>query len=209
MSNVYENPNDGELVFESTTTLVEPHPRTTLLFDRSSVVNATIYSCDRPVYEIKSNGSLSRTELFDLNEQKMVASIRRRQFFSNVVVFAHRGHKSIKIDEWLKHRKIPDGQTCVDRLHTLAGTFVWKSEALGAHRFTLYVEGQDDSPIAYSRSTYRPPTIGLILKPGWDHVLVEIITSFLVLENKFRNDNDNKDGSEMVYAALAGLSLMH
>jgi hypothetical protein len=45
-----------------------------------------------------------------------------------------------------------------------------------------------------------------MLKPGWDHVLVEIITSFLVLENKFRTDN--KETREMVYTALTGFTLL-
>lgn len=76
----------------------------------------------------------------------------------------------------------------------------------------LYVEGQDNSPIAYSKSMYNPPRIGLVLKPGWDHILVEIITSFLVLENKFRmNNKEGGESSDLVYAAytaLIGFSLM-
>jgi hypothetical protein len=53
---------------------------------------------------------------------------------------------------------------------------------------------------------HNPPTIGLILKPGWDNIVVEIITSFLVLENRFRTYN--KEDREMVYTALTGFSLL-
>jgi hypothetical protein len=45
-------------------------------------------------------------------------------------------------------------------------------------------------------------TIGLTLKPGWDHVLVEIITSFLVLEYNYRMEH--KAGREMILTALTG-----
>jgi hypothetical protein len=69
----------------------------------------------------------------------------------------------------------------------------------------LYVEGQDDSPIAYSRTICQPPTIGLILKPGWDHVLVEIITSFLVLEYKYRI---KAKADRMIYTALTGFNFV-
>jgi len=67
----------------------------------------------------------------------------------------------------------------------------------------LYIEGQgqDDSPIAYSRSILDPSTIGLIVMPGLDDVLVEIITSFLVLENKFRME---KADIELLHIALSG-----
>jgi hypothetical protein len=75
------------------------------------VINATIYAHARPLYKIKSSSSLSYTELFDLNEQKTVASIKRREFFANVVVFAHRGNKSIRIDKWLKRQKVRNEQT--------------------------------------------------------------------------------------------------
>lgn len=115
----------------------------------------------------------------------------------------------------------------VDRLHTLAGSFVWKSETIGARRFAvsffvqlivsysidakllpqLYVDGEDDSsPIAYSRAIHDPPTIGLTLKPGWDHILVEIITSFLVLEYKYRMEH--KEGRDIIYTALTGFNFV-
>jgi hypothetical protein len=70
----------------------------------------------------------------------------------------------------------------------------------------LYVEGQDDIPIAHSKTINHPPTIGLILKPGWDHILVEIITSFLVLEYKYRMEN--KADREMIYLALTGCNFI-
>jgi hypothetical protein len=106
---MYENPTDGE----SATTLVELPHLCSFVFNRSSVTNATIYSSARPLYQIKSSTSLSRTDLFDLNEHKTVASIKRRQFFSNLVVFAHRDNKSMRIGKWLKRRKVHNEQTSV------------------------------------------------------------------------------------------------
>ena len=98
--------------FESTSTLVAPPPPRTLVFSRSSVTNATIYSRDRPIYKIKSSDAGSRTELFDLvdREQKPVASIKRRQFLPDLVLFAHRSNKAIRIDKWLNRRKVSHGQ---------------------------------------------------------------------------------------------------
>lgn len=103
---VYENPNQG---FESTSTLVALPPPRTFVFSRSSVTNVTIYSSARAVYKVKSTSSRSCTELYDLIDQKLVASVKRRQFISDVVVFAHR-NKAIKIDKWLHRRKAPHGQ---------------------------------------------------------------------------------------------------
>lgn len=99
--------NEG---FESTETLVALPPPRTFVFSRSSVTNATIYSCDRPVYNLKSYNAGSCTELFDLDEQKPVASIKRRQFLPDVVLFAHRGNKAIRIDKWLNRLEVPHGQ---------------------------------------------------------------------------------------------------
>jgi hypothetical protein len=72
----------------------------------------------------------------------------------------------------------------------------------------LYVEGQDDIPIAHSKTIdhWHFPTIGLILTPGWDDILVEIITSFLVLEYKYRMEN--KADKEMIYMALTGCNFL-
>lgn len=97
--------------FESTSTLVAPPPPHTFVFSRSSVTNATIYSSERPVFKIKSSEAGSRTELFDLDEQKRVASIKRRQILPDVAVFAHRSNKAIRIDKWLNRRKVSHGQT--------------------------------------------------------------------------------------------------
>ena len=96
--------------FESTSTLVAPPPPRTFVFSRSSVTNATIYSRDRPLYKIKSSDAGSRTELSDLVEQKPVASIKRRQILPDLVLFAHRSNKAIRIDKWLTRRKVPHGQ---------------------------------------------------------------------------------------------------
>ena len=98
--------------FESTSTLVAPPPPHTFVFSRSSVTNATIYSCDRAVYKIKSSDARSRTELFDfkLDEQKPVATIKRRQLLPDLVIFSHRGNKAVKIDKWLSRRKVPHEQ---------------------------------------------------------------------------------------------------
>jgi hypothetical protein len=45
-----------------------------------------------------------------------------------------------------------------------------------------------------------------VVKPGWDHVLVEIMTSFLVLEYKYRMEH--KAGREMVLSALTGYNFV-
>ena len=70
----------------------------------------------------------------------------------------------------------------------------------------MYAEDsdQDDSPIAFSglKGGRHSTTITLTLKPGLDHVLVEIITSFLVLEYNYRMEH--KAGREMILTALTG-----
>ena len=153
MSPFYCQTSKAEL--DSTPTLVDPLDTHTFAFNRSSVINATIYCCARPVYKIVSNEALSVTRLTDLSEEKVVASIKRRHLFSDLVVFPHRGNKPMKIKKWLKTRRcglfllfkfelgrflLLSYSSCVS-LQTLEGTFIWRSETVGSqvgsHRFAV------------------------------------------------------------------------
>jgi len=180
----YINSEPGEAL-ESTSTLVNPERRLNLVFDRNSVISATLYSRAGPLYRITTNKSVSRTDLCDLTEQRVVATVKRRELFPDVVVFAHRSGKSVRISKWLKRQKSPPERPRTTELLTPSGSFIWKSD--NTHRFALYSQDQTEFPIAYSKILEDPPTIALVLRNCSDTIVqVEIITSFLVLEHKLR-----------------------
>ena len=94
----------------STSTLVNPEPPLSLIFDRNSVISATLYSRSGPKYRVTTNSTISRTELKDLTtaDQRVVATVKRRELLPDVVLFAHRG-ESVRMSKWLKRRKGGDG----------------------------------------------------------------------------------------------------
>ncbi|KDR81967.1 hypothetical protein GALMADRAFT_276605 [Galerina marginata CBS 339.88] len=190
--NSESNPLDEAL--ESTSTLVNPDRRLKLVFDRNSVISATLYSRAGPLYRITTNKAVSRTDLCDLTEQRVVATVKRRELFPDAVVFAHRSGKSIRLSKWLKRQKSPPGIQRTTELLTPSGSFTWKSDS--THRFALY--SQDQTPIAYSKMLEDPPTLALVLMNCSDSIVqVEIITSFLVLEHKLRMKEKFSQGSTL------------
>ncbi|KAJ3517485.1 hypothetical protein NLJ89_g484 [Agrocybe chaxingu] len=175
--------NTEEQAFASTSTLVNEAPSLSLMFDRNSVINATLYSRTSPMYKITTNKNATRTDLCDLADQRVVATVKRREIFPDVVVFAHQRGKSVRISKWLKTMKVP-GTRPTASIETETGRFTWRSDE--THRLALYPEDETEFPIAYSRTVLDPPTIGLVIKAGSDTMHIEIITSFLILEHRLR-----------------------
>ncbi|PPQ66023.1 hypothetical protein CVT26_010779 [Gymnopilus dilepis] len=196
----------------STSTLVNPEPPLSLIFDRNSVISATLYSRSGPKYRITTNSTISRTELKDLttDDQRVVATVKRRELLPDVVVFAHRG-ESVRMSKWLKRRKGGDGVLPTAELLTESGSFTWKTD--NRYPFALYStppdppephsqpeETSDSRPIAYSKILDDPPTIALVIRRCADSVTVEIITSFLVLEHRRRMKEKFRQGHTVLYA---------
>ncbi|CAA7260869.1 unnamed protein product [Cyclocybe aegerita] len=197
-SHVPENTeNTEEQAFASTSTLVNDAPSLSLVFDRNSVINATLYSRAGPMYKITTNKNVTRTDLCDLAEQRVVATVKRREIFPDVVVFAHRRGKSVRISKWLKATKVP-GSRPTASIETETGRFTWRSDE--THRLALYPEDETEFPIAYLRTVLEPPTIGLMINASTDTMRIETITSFLILEHRLRMQEKQRE------AHLYGLS---
>ncbi|PPQ77588.1 hypothetical protein CVT25_011380 [Psilocybe cyanescens] len=181
----------------STSTLVNPDPPVSYIFDRNSVIGATLYTRSGPAYKIITNREVSRTELCDLTDRNIVATLKRRDFLPNLVVFAHRNGKPLKISNWLKRRKISQGNqmATVYDLLTPSGCFTWKSD--GTRNLALYPQYQTDFPIAYSKKLEDPPTLALFLRSCSDNDKVEIITSFIVLEHRLRMKEKILEGNTL------------
>ncbi|KAF8177623.1 hypothetical protein BJ912DRAFT_677055 [Pholiota molesta] len=181
------------LAMASTSTLLnEPLPLR-LMFSRNSVTHATLYAAEGAMYRITATAKVSRVELVDLRimegREKVVATLKRRDILPNVVVFPHRQGKSLRIAKWLQQPTPPDGRTI---LRTLYGNFIWRSD--GTLRLALYPEDQTHSPIAYYLKIEEPPTLALVLRAGFEHIRVEIITAFIVLEYRLRMGEKVKQG---------------
>ncbi|KAF8898243.1 hypothetical protein CPB84DRAFT_1825417 [Gymnopilus junonius] len=203
----YGNP-EPEDTWASTSTLVNPDPPLRLVFDRDSVISATLYSRTGPMYKITTNSTISRTELKDLTtgEQRVVAIVKRRELLPDVVVFDHRSQKSVRMSKWLKRKKGGPGTHPSAELQTESGSFTWKTD--NVYPFALYSNSDDRSqmaeepgcPIAYSKVLEDPPTIALIIRRCDDSVQIEIITSFLVLEHRRRMKEKFRQGHTVLYA---------
>ncbi|KAF9546893.1 hypothetical protein CPC08DRAFT_769557 [Agrocybe pediades] len=217
----------------STPTLINPSPPLSLIFDRNSVVSATLYSRTGPKYRISTNITVTRTDLYELSQdasgpgtsvsQTMVASVKRRDFLPNVVVFKHRKGRAIRLNEWLRRDKNGrPGRSPSAELTTLDGHYTWIANS--THRLALYarkgshttmpfhaVSPIDQQPIAYSKTVDSPPTLALVLRDCdcSDDTKIEIIMSFLVMENKLRQKEKQEDGrgSSMMHALGAHMRL--
>ncbi|KAF8162774.1 hypothetical protein B0H34DRAFT_293991 [Crassisporium funariophilum] len=196
------NASTSSSALASTSTLVNPPPSLDLFFDRNSVINTTLHSRAGPLYKVTTNKGVTRTDLCDLSEQRVVATVKRREIFPDVVVFAHRNGKSIQVRKWLRRRKPPQVITPCAVLETEVGRFTWRSDS--TYRLALYHEGQTQSPIAFCKVMHDPPTLALMLRPGLDNLHVEIITSFLILEHRLRMKEKIRVQANQLYGPLVG-----
>ena len=107
---------------DSTDTLINPPPTIHFVFDQNSVINATIYARSGPRYRVETNRAVTRTELCDLTQQRVVATIKRRELFPDVVIFAHRNQgKGIRLKKWLQKQQTAVGRRCVRRCGLAVG----------------------------------------------------------------------------------------
>lgn len=113
--NAASNPIDArpDSAFQSTETLVNPTPPTTLIFDRNSVLFATLHTRAGPKYRVTTNSSVTRTDLCNVADEQVLGSIKRREIMPDVVLFPHRGKKSLRLNKWLKKQKAQPGARCV------------------------------------------------------------------------------------------------
>jgi hypothetical protein len=83
-------------------------------------------------------------------------------------------------------------QTCGKSNSMAVRTQALKLSSHIAHQ--LYPEDQTHSPIAYYLKIEDPPTLALVLRAGFEHIRVEIITAFIVLEYRLRMGEKVRQG---------------
>ena len=107
LQDLREGPNPTEN--GSTDTLIEPPASLNLVFDRNSVIDATLYSRRNPVYRIKTNRNVTRTVIHEVIEggEEIVAVWKRREILPDVILFTHRRKQAIRISKWLQKFKPP------------------------------------------------------------------------------------------------------
>lgn len=94
---------------ESQLTLVNPVPLS-LIFNRTNIANAVLYADSQPLYKISSGETSTNTVIVDALTDCVLCSIRKREFFPDTISFVHRnGGKPMKVKEWLRPTRLPDG----------------------------------------------------------------------------------------------------
>lgn len=91
--------------FASTSTLFETPPLM-FVFDKNSVINSTLFSRNEPIYCVKTNRSVTKTSLLNLQENRTVAVWQRQNLFPDNIYLEHKG-KKIRLSKWLQ--RVPIG----------------------------------------------------------------------------------------------------
>lgn len=94
---------------DSQTTLINPQRFTSLIFANHSVKD-TLISCSTdlqtPLFMINTDKGDHKTEIHDARTQRLVATLRRREFFPDLIV---RGDEETRVSKWLRKEKSPNG----------------------------------------------------------------------------------------------------
>ncbi|KAJ2912239.1 hypothetical protein MD484_g8180, partial [Candolleomyces efflorescens] len=172
---------------ESQETLINPTPLS-LKFNKKSCTNCTIYQGTQPVYRVSTNKDGTRTDLFDLTtsleEGHLISTIKRREFLPDVVKFRATS-QSLKVNKWLQKEKLPTGLTGM-MVDTSCGPLLWRYGSDERYRLALYTDKDAERPVAYlDCSRTRIPML-LVIEPGYQDLVEEILTSALILEYKLK-----------------------
>ncbi|KAF9533649.1 hypothetical protein CPB83DRAFT_890120 [Crepidotus variabilis] len=157
-------------------------PPIQLVFDRNSVINATLLTREGPAYRVETNRNVTKTSLRDLHENKLVAVWKRRDIFPDIVQFEHR-RKKLRLRKWLKkfsNEEIGGHELTIEDMR-----FLWKSHH--QHRVALFADQDLHNPLAHCRMLQDSHTISLVIQACVSGATkVEIIMSFLVVEHRQR-----------------------
>jgi len=150
-----------------------------------------------------TNKAGTRTDLCDIHGQCIVATIKRREVFSDTVKFPSRNDgNSVAINKWLRPISLPNHREACTSLVTDSGNFVWKTDA--AHRLALYPEEDAEVPVAFMLRVRNTQPLVLTLKEGSEEMVEDILVSFIILEQRIRMKEKRKQ-NEMMYGPVAGM----
>ncbi|KAF8162662.1 hypothetical protein B0H34DRAFT_628134, partial [Crassisporium funariophilum] len=156
-----------------------------LMFDRNSVLNATICASGSPAFTVTTSKSMTRTDICDVPGQCIISTIKRREVFSDTVKFPKRnGGSSVAINKWLRSITMPTHTEPCTSLVTDDGNFVWKTDP--TYRLALFPEEDASVPIAYMTRVRPPEPLVLVFKAGSEDMVEDILVSFIILEQRLR-----------------------
>lgn len=114
-----------------------------LTFDKNSLLNATIYTGTTPSHTIITNKAMSRTDICDLPARCIIATIKRRELFSDTVKFPERKDgNAVAINKWLRPITSPNHkELSVDLFSCPAFVFVIYTEIFDRYHQTMYLSG--------------------------------------------------------------------
>ncbi|KAF8957762.1 hypothetical protein BDZ97DRAFT_1669372 [Flammula alnicola] len=171
------------------------------IFDRNSVINATLYSGGSPSYTIITSKSGTRTDVCDIPGKCVVATIKRREILADTIKFTNRNDgKAVAINKWLRPTVVPSHVEPCTSLVTDVGYFVWKTDA--AHRLALYSEDDAQVPLAFMTRVRPPEPLVLVLKDGCEEMVEDILVSFIILEQRLRM-KEKRRSSAMMYGPVS------
>ncbi|KAF9032935.1 hypothetical protein BJ165DRAFT_1357546 [Panaeolus papilionaceus] len=156
-----------------------------LVFARNSILNGIVYSDGEPRFSVVTSKSNTRTDICYHPSQVNIATIKRRELFSDTVKFARRnGGNSIPIKQWLTSITLPMHRNECTSLVTDLGNFVWKTDV--TYRLALFPEEDTNQPVAFMIRSRPPEPLVLHIRDGSEDMLEDILVSFVILEQRLR-----------------------
>ncbi|PPQ99180.1 hypothetical protein CVT24_009271 [Panaeolus cyanescens] len=176
---------------DSTNTSIEYPPRpgsgysTALTFSRNTILNGTVYLNGEPAFSVVTSKSNSRTDICYLPSNSTIATIRRRELFSDTVKFpARNGGSSVPIKQWLPSTTLPNNRMECTSLVTDLGNFVWRTDV--TYRLALFLEHDANHPVAFMIRTRPPEPLVLHIRDGSEGMIEDVLVSFIILEQRIR-----------------------
>ncbi|KAG6824541.1 hypothetical protein H0H92_006514 [Tricholoma furcatifolium] len=154
--------------------------------NKKSLLNTVFSSKGRPVYAVVTTYSPSagdHTYFKDAETGRVLATITRRSILADTLTFAdYYDGKAIHVNKWVVWAKKDGKETGV--IDIAEGRFIWKADEL--HRFRLYSESDEQTPLAYEVLAPQTP-VGLVMEPGTEHYRLQILVSYFIMEQKLRS----------------------
>ncbi|KAK7036192.1 hypothetical protein R3P38DRAFT_2910950 [Favolaschia claudopus] len=165
-----------------------------LAFETDSMLNTTLCENAVPLYRVTTNTHGSITEIRTTGSDTLIARIARKNIFPSTVTFPDvNGGKPMRIKEWLKPTKFPNGLLgCT--LQTPLGDMI-----MGGHpeynSIALFNTDLTQIIAHWKPKSDSLPLI-LVLSPGYESAHAQIIAAFLYEEQVIRVEHKNSELAE-------------
>ncbi|KAJ7247587.1 hypothetical protein C8J57DRAFT_722130 [Mycena rebaudengoi] len=189
----------NHIAMDSQVAFVTNTPPTALVFGANSMLSSTLFANSSPVYALSTDARGSTTTLKTTGTAALVARIARKNLFSDTVTFPSLNNgKAIKMKKWLKEVQLPDGFTA-SLFETPTRKYILRRHS--EYRLALFHEDLQTIAANWQPTTDASSPMTLVLAPGTEKCHPQIITAFLLFEQKLRM----QETSKVAYAATSNI----